>query len=68
MRQGTRVTQGIQRGQRIEIEVDGEPVEAFLGEPVAAALIVTGWSISRVPANRARPCTSRGVLRDRGLL
>lgn len=42
MGQSQRVTEGIQRGERIEIEVDGERVEAFLGETVAAALIAAG--------------------------
>ncbi len=42
MYQSNRVTEGIERGERIEIEVDGRPVEAFLGETVAAALIAAG--------------------------
>ena len=42
MGQGQRISQGVQRGERIEIEVDGERVEAFLGETVAAALIAAG--------------------------
>jgi predicted molibdopterin-dependent oxidoreductase YjgC len=37
-----RISQGVQRGDRIEIEVDGARVEAFLGETVAAALIAAG--------------------------
>ncbi|HWT80037.1 MAG TPA: (2Fe-2S)-binding protein [Candidatus Methylomirabilis sp.] len=47
MSQGKRVTQGVQRGERIEIVVDGERVEAFLGETVAAALIAAGRPILR---------------------
>ena len=47
MSQGRRVTQGIQRGERIEIEVDGERVEAFLGETVAGALIAAGRTTFR---------------------
>ena len=42
MCQGQRVTEGIQRGEHIEIEVDGDRVEAFLGETVAAALVAAG--------------------------
>jgi predicted molibdopterin-dependent oxidoreductase YjgC len=47
MGDGQRITQGIQRGERIEIEVDGERIEAFLGETVAAALIAAGRPILR---------------------
>jgi len=56
--QSTRVTEAVQRGERIEIEVDGERVEAFLGETVAAALIAAGRPILR-HTDRAR--APRGI-------
>lgn len=37
-----RVSEGITRGDRIEIEVDGARLPAFLGETVATALIAAG--------------------------
>jgi predicted molibdopterin-dependent oxidoreductase YjgC len=42
MGHGQRITEGIRRGERIEIEVDGDRIEAFVGETIAAALIAAG--------------------------
>jgi predicted molibdopterin-dependent oxidoreductase YjgC len=54
MGHGQRITEGIQRGERIEIEVDGDRVEAFLGETVAAALIAAGrWTLRRTDHTHA---------------
>ena len=41
---------GVQRGRRLEFEVDGEPVVAFEGETVAAALLAHGIRILRTTA------------------
>ncbi len=38
----TRVTDGFTRGDRVAIDVDGERLEAYLGETVASALIAAG--------------------------
>lgn len=37
-----RVVGALERGERIEIDVDGERVEAFAGETVATALLASG--------------------------
>lgn len=47
----------LQRGSSIEIEVDGDPVQAFEGETIAAALIASGSRVLRYTAS-GRP---RGI-------
>ena len=42
MKQDLRIWKDVQRGQAFEIEVDGEPVIAYEGETVAAALMAAG--------------------------
>lgn len=37
-----RVAGALERGERVEIDVDGERVEAFMGETVATALLASG--------------------------
>lgn len=48
---GRRVEVGKERGRTLEIIVDGQPVPAFEGESVAAALLAAGrralWTTSR---------------------
>jgi predicted molibdopterin-dependent oxidoreductase YjgC len=41
-RNSLRVQGFFHRGQAVQIEVDGEPVEAFEGESIAAALLASG--------------------------
>lgn len=48
MEQGSlRADKLFQRGRPIQIEVDGEPVQAFDGETIAAALIASGRKVFR---------------------
>jgi predicted molibdopterin-dependent oxidoreductase YjgC len=45
-------------GQKVTIEVDGEPLEAYEGEPIAAALMAAGYQVLRHTVKRQDP---RGV-------
>jgi len=45
-------------GRRITLVVDGEPVEAFEGEPISAALMAAGHKVFRLTPKRDEP---RGV-------
>jgi len=45
-------------GKAVTIEVDGQPVCAFEGEPIAAALVAAGYKVLRYTAKRDEP---RGV-------
>jgi len=49
--------EGLQRGPRVRITVDGAPVQAHLGESVAAVLMAEGSPATRV-SSRGAP---RGV-------
>lgn len=51
----TRIDDGIQRGPRLTITVDGESIAAFEGETVAAALIAAGHRVLRYSARRNEP-------------
>lgn len=42
-----RIQQFLRGGQAIQIEVDGDPVQAFEGETIAAALMASGRRILR---------------------
>jgi len=46
------------QGSRVQIEVDGEVIEAIEGEPIAAALLAAGKTIFRYTARRNE---ARGV-------
>lgn len=50
-----RVTAGIDRGAPVTIVVDGEPVRAFEGETVAAALLAHGKRVLRVSSRFGEP-------------
>ncbi len=50
-----RIEKGIERGQRIEIKVDGEKVIAYQGETVAAALIASGRRTFRWTTKKNEP-------------
>jgi predicted molibdopterin-dependent oxidoreductase YjgC len=45
-------------GPKITLLVDGEPVEAFEGEPIAAALMAAGHKVFRYTPKRSEP---RGI-------
>ena len=47
-----------QLGNRVAIKVDGQPIEAYEGEPIAAALMAAGYKVLRRTAKRDEP---RGV-------
>ena len=48
----------IKKGRVVEIEVDGEVIEAIEGEPIASALLAAGRSVFRYTRKRHEP---RGV-------
>jgi len=47
-----------ERGRRITLTVDGSPVEAFEGEPIAVALMASGHRVFRYTTKQKDP---RGV-------
>jgi aerobic-type carbon monoxide dehydrogenase small subunit (CoxS/CutS family) len=54
-----RVDSGTQRGQPITITVDGVPLQAYLGETIAAALLASGrraWRKTRQGERRGLFC------------
>ena len=53
-----RVSEGVRRGKQFYIEVDGEPVLAYEGETVAAALMAAGRRAFRWTHKRREP---RGI-------
>lgn len=59
-----RVPGGIERGRRVEIEVDGERIAAYEGETVAAALIASGRRLFRKTARYDAP---RGIFCGMGI-
>ncbi len=44
---GLRIVDGIERGRRVRIIVDGEDVVAYEGESIAAALVAAGRPVTR---------------------
>lgn len=54
----------VARGARVAITVDGEPLEAFEGESVAAALIASGRRLMRYTSRRSDP---RGIFCGMGV-
>ena len=61
---GRRIEQGIQRGQPLEIEVDGKKIIAYQGETVATALIAAGLRTFRRTVDKNEP---RGLFCGIGL-
>jgi aerobic-type carbon monoxide dehydrogenase small subunit (CoxS/CutS family) len=55
---GRRVGPGVTRGTLFRLTVDGEPVDAYPGETIAAALLAADRRIARRTAHRGAP---RGV-------
>lgn len=51
----SRIDEGLDRGQVFAFTLDGEEVEAFPGETVAAALLASGARALRRTAKRAQP-------------
>ncbi len=45
-------------GREITIEVDGQPIPAFEGEPIAAALLAAGYQVFRYTVKNKEP---RGI-------
>ncbi len=53
--QSRRISQGLDRGVAFEFLVDGEPVQAYPGETIAAALFAAGRRWSRItPRHKQR--------------
>lgn len=50
-----RIERAIDRGQPFQIQVDGQPVLAYAGETIAAALFATGKRILRRTSKRHEP-------------
>ena len=42
MTKAIRLAEGVQRGKPVTVTVDGEPIEAYSGETVAAAMLAAG--------------------------
>jgi sarcosine oxidase subunit alpha len=42
-----RLNSGIRRGEQIEFYLDGQPLKAFKGETIAAALMASGHMVAR---------------------
>jgi sarcosine oxidase subunit alpha len=61
---GRRIEKGIQRGQPLEIEVNGKKILAYPGETVATALIAAGLRTFRRTADKNEP---RGLFCGIGL-
>lgn len=59
-----RIQRGIQRDKSFEIVVDGQPIEAFPGETIAAVLIASGKRTFRHTAKKQQP---RGLFCGIGL-
>ena len=52
---GRRLDDGLDRGAAFSFSFDGEPITAYPGETVAAALVAAGRRRLRVSARRAMP-------------
>lgn len=50
-----RLDGAVTRGRRIEILVDGQPLEAFEGESVAVAVLAAGRRVLRSTARQGKP-------------
>jgi hypothetical protein len=55
MTAGRRIEGEVERGEPFEILVDGEPVVAYPGETIAAALIAAGRQRMRATTRRGEP-------------
>ena len=59
-----RIESGVERGRQFEIDVDGQPVTAFEGETIAAALLAAGRHVFRHTAKLSQP---RGLFCGMGI-
>jgi sarcosine oxidase subunit alpha len=57
-----RIEQGVIRGEKLSLRVDGRPIEAFAGETVAGVLLANGIAAFRVDSG-GRP---RGLFCNMG--
>ncbi len=64
VRDDLRIDLAVGRGERIEIEVDGDPVVAFEGESVASALWAAGINSLRTTDKSSSP---RGIFCNIGV-
>ncbi len=55
MTQGARLAVGIRRGKRVSLLVDGESIEAYLGETIGSALLAAGRRRLRQTPHTASP-------------
>ncbi len=55
MTKGVRLANGVQRGKPVNLTVDGEPIEAYSGETVAAAMLAAGRRTFRRTALSGSP-------------
>jgi hypothetical protein len=55
MNKTLRITQGITRGQPFTIHMNGQPVLAYPGETIAAAMLAAGWKMFRHTALSGQP-------------
>jgi predicted molibdopterin-dependent oxidoreductase YjgC len=55
LRVGDEDPRGITRGAPVGLSFDGEPIEAFEGETIAAALLAGGTRATRVTRRGGRP-------------
>jgi predicted molibdopterin-dependent oxidoreductase YjgC len=58
------VEAGVARGERLTFSFDGEPITAFRGESVAAALLAAGHRVLRVTSHQGSP---RGIFCGMGV-
>ncbi len=45
----------VKRGRKVQILIDGQPIEAFEGESVAAAMMAAGLRVFRITAKHKTP-------------
>ena len=55
MRKAERLVDGVRRGEPVSLTVDGQPIEAYSGETVAAAMLAAGWRTLRRTALNGSP-------------
>jgi len=63
MTQELRRSTGVERGRRVAIEVDGQPLVAFEGETIAAALLAAGKRVLHTTRGHA----PRGIYCNMGV-
>ena len=51
----SRFSEGVARGRKLQVFLDGRPIEAYEGESVAAALLAAGVKSFRTSAKKQEP-------------